>query len=155
LILAVFSIIIIIMLQRFLLQIATLLTVAILFGLTLKQLGVSLFYSIPLGVVLQFGIYYAYITALSAYVELRNKKLENERIKEFSLQGMEVTCPCALKKTEFVPIILNTNNTYKCNTCQKNISVYVVPETALITETIANVTLPAVVATEGENNGNS
>jgi len=143
------------MLKRFLIQIATLFFVATLFGLTLKQFGVSLIYSVPFGIMLQFGIYYAYVTALNAYVELRNKKLENERIKEFSLQGIEVTCPCALKKTEFVPIVLNTNNTYKCNTCQKNISVYIVPETALITETIANITLPTVIPTEEESNGNS
>lgn len=143
------------MLSRLLIQVTILLVTAIFFGLSLRHFGVSLLYSVPLGIILQFGVYYAFVTALDAYVTLRNKKLENERIKEFSLQGMEVTCPCALKKTEFVPIVLNTNNSYKCNTCQKNISVYVVPETALITETIANVTLPTTIPTFTDNNGNS
>jgi len=132
------------MVNRLITQLGLLLTIAILFGLFFRQFGANLFISIPLGILIQFGLYYGYTTALNAYVELKNKKLENERIKEFSLQGLSVTCPCALKKTEFVPITLNTNNTYKCDTCQKNISVYIVPETALITDTVASVTLPPV-----------
>jgi hypothetical protein len=143
------------MLSRLLSQLTALTITAILFGLLLRHFGVSLFIGIPLGVIAQFGVYYAFITTLSAYIELKNKKLENERIKEFSLQGLEVTCPCALKKTEFVPIVLNTNNNYKCNYCQKNISVYIAAETALVTETIASVTLPAPVPLIITDNGNS
>jgi len=143
------------MLSRLLSQLTVLVVTAILFGLLLKHFGVSLFIGIPLGVIIQFGAYYAFITALSAYVELKNKKLENERIKEFSLQGLEVTCPCSLKKAEFVPIILNTNNTYRCDHCQKNVSVYIAAETALVTETIASVTLPAPVPLVITDNGNS
>ena len=143
------------MLSRLLSQLTALVITAILFGLLLKRFGVSLFIGIPLGVIIQFGAYYAFITALSAYIELKNKKLENERIKEFSLQGLEVTCPCSLKKTEFVPIVLNTNNNYKCDYCQKNVSVYIATETALVTETIASVTLPAPVPLIITDNGDS
>jgi hypothetical protein len=143
------------MLSRLLIQLTALIAVSILFGLVLGQFHVNLLYSIPLGIIIQFGLYYAYITALNAYVELKNKKLENERIKEFSLQGLEVTCPCALKKTEFVPIILNTPNTYKCDFCQKNVSVYILSETAMITETLANMTLPAEIPLPQFDNGNS
>jgi len=133
------------MLGKLLTQLTALIIVAILFGLLLQHSGVSLFISIPLGIILQFGVYYAFITILNAFVELRNKKLENERIKEFSLQGLEVTCPCALKKIEFVPIILNTDNKYTCNFCQKNVSVYVVPETALVTEPLALTQMPPII----------
>ena len=143
------------MLNRLITQITALVTISVLFGLILKQLHVSLYYSIPFGIILQFGIYYAFITILSAYVELKNKQLENDRIKEFSLQGLEVTCPCSLKKTEFVPVTLNMSNTYKCDHCQKNISVYITPETALITETLANITLPADIPLLEEDHGNS
>jgi len=143
------------MLSRLLTQLTALVVTAILFGLLLKHFGVSLFIGVTLGVIIQFGLYYAFITVLGAYVELKNKKLENERIKEFSLQGLEVTCPCALKKTEFVPIILNTNNNYKCDYCQKNVSVYIAAETALVTETLASVTLPAPVPLIITDNGNS
>jgi len=143
------------MLSRLLLQLTVLTITAILFGLFLQYFGVSLLIGIPLGVIIQFGVYHAFIIALNAYVELKNKKLENERIREFSLQGLEVTCPCSLKKTEFIPIVLNTNNSYKCDHCQKNVSVYVTAETALVTETIATVTLPAPVPLVITDNGNS
>jgi len=143
------------MLGKLLTQLTSLVVTAILIGLLFKHFGVSLLIGIPIGVIVQFGLYYAFITALSAYVELKNKQLENERIKEFSLQGLDVTCPCSLKKTEFVPIILNTNNTYKCDHCQKNVSVYIATETALMTDTIASVTLPAPVPLIITDNGNS
>jgi hypothetical protein len=135
------------MLQKLITQLLLLLTIASLFGLTLNQFGVHLYYGIPLGIVIQFIFFYVFTTSLNAFIALKNKKLENDRIKEFSLQGLEVTCPCPLRKTEFVPITLNTNNTYKCNQCSKNVSVYIVPETAIITETIANtdiLTAPAL-----------
>jgi hypothetical protein len=142
------------MLSRLLTQITVLVFTAIFIGLIFKHFGITLFIGIPFGVIIQFGIYYAFVTTLNAYVELRNKKLENERIKEFSLQGLEVTCPCSLKKTEFIPIVLNTNNAYKCDHCQKNISVYIAAETALMTDTIASVTLPAPVPLVITDNGN-
>ena len=143
------------MLSRLLTQLTVLVISAVLFGLVLKYFGVTLFIGIPFGIILQFGLYYAFITILNVYIELKNKKLENERIKEFSLQGLEVTCPCTLKKNEFIPIVLNTNNSYKCDYCQKNVSVYIAAETALMTETIASVTLPAPVPLIITDNGNS
>jgi uncharacterized protein (UPF0212 family) len=132
------------MIGKLVTQLTALLTISILFGLYLKHFNVSLMYSIPLGIMMQFGLYYIFIMVLDAWVVLKNKKLENERIKEFSLQGMEVSCPCSLKKVEFVPIILNTNNNYKCNHCQKNISVYVTAETALVTEPLIMPQVPNI-----------
>ena len=132
------------MIGKLVTQLTALLTISILFGLYLKHFNVSLMYSIPLGIMMQFGVYYIFIMVLDAWVVLKNKKLENERIKEFSLQGMEVSCPCSLKKVEFVPIILNTNNNYKCNHCQKNISVYVTAETALVTEPLIMPQVPNI-----------
>jgi hypothetical protein len=132
------------MIGKLVTQLTALLTVSILFGLCLKSLNINLVYSIPLGIMLQFGLYYIFITILDVWVTLKNKKLENERIKEFSLQGMEVSCPCSLKKVEFVPITLNTNNNYKCNHCQKNVSVYITAETALVTEPLIMPQVPNI-----------
>jgi transposase-like protein len=73
-----------------------------------------------------------------AVVALNNKKLENDRIKEFTMQGIEVECPCSRKIKDFVPIRLNTSNKYKCKECQKLISVYITPSTALTTEPIVD-----------------
>jgi hypothetical protein len=135
------------MIGKLVTQLTALLTVSILFGLCLKTLNINLVYSIPLGIMLQFGLYYIFITILDVWVTLKNKKLENERIKEFSLQGMEVSCPCSLKKVEFVPITLNTNNNYKCNHCQKNVSVYITAETALVTEPLIMPQVPNIPTT--------
>lgn len=84
----------------------------------------------------QFVFNYIYLSVFNAFIALKNKKLENERIKEFSMQGLEVECPCSRKIRDFVPIRLNTANKYKCKECMKLISIYVTPSTALSTEPI-------------------
>jgi len=143
------------MVKKLIYQLTALLLIASLIGVILLYFGVPIIYGLLLGIIIQIGLNYCFLTCLDAFVALKNKKLENERIREFSLQGMEVTCPCSLKKTEFVPITLNTANSYKCNYCQKNVSVYVIPETALITETIAStINLPTQI-TEQFKDGNS
>ena len=133
------------MLRRVFIQILLLITVAVVIGLILKNIGISLWYGILIGALLQYAIYNGFIFALNAYVTLRNKQLENERIKEFSLQGLEVTCPCPLKKVEFIPITLNAENIYKCDHCLKNVSVYINPETALVTETLASASVDTII----------
>lgn len=86
----------------------------------------------------QFVFNYIYLSVFDAIIALKNKKLENERIKEFSMQGLEVECPCSRKIRDFVPIRLNTANKYKCKECMKLISIYVTPSTALSTEPIVD-----------------
>jgi hypothetical protein len=66
-------------------------------------------------------------------VEIFAEKLMNDRIKEYSKQGTEVTCPCSRAIKHFVPIQLNTNNSYKCLDCTKNIAVEVDVKTYLET----------------------
>lgn len=102
---------------------------------------------ILLGASLQYVFNFIFISVLNSIIAIKNKKLENERIKEFTLQGLEVECPCSRKIKDFVPIILNTQNKYKCKECQKLISVYVTPSTALTTEPIINtdITSPSIL----------
>ena len=69
-------------------------------------------------------------------VELFIFKLQNEKIKELSKQGMELKCPCYLEKNMFVPINLNAPNSFKCNECNKNIIVDLTAKTFLQTEMI-------------------
>lgn len=66
-------------------------------------------------------------------VEFFAEKLINDRISEYSKQGTEVTCPCARAVKHFVPIQLNTDNSYKCLDCNKNIAVDVEVKTFLET----------------------
>jgi hypothetical protein len=86
----------------------------------------------------QFVFNYIYLSVFDAIIALKNKNLENERIKEFSMQGLVVECPCSRKIRDFVPIRLNTANKYKCKECMKLISIYVTPSTALSTEPIVD-----------------
>lgn len=50
-------------------------------------------------------------------------RLENQRIAEYSKQGMLLKCPCHVQNEEFVPIYLNEPNEYNCGACNKPVSV--------------------------------
>jgi hypothetical protein len=63
-------------------------------------------------------------------------KLQVEKIKEFSKQGMEVKCPCYLEKKMFVPIDLNGVNVFDCKECEKSISVEINTKTFMQTDMI-------------------
>jgi len=126
------------MLKKLLSQIATLVIVSCLFGVLFITFNSSFFVGVGFGIVIQFALYYGYVTTLNTYTALQNKKLENERIKEFSLQSLEVVCPCYKQVKEIVPIRLNTDNKYKCSECSKAVSVFITPETAIVTEPILN-----------------
>lgn len=122
------------MLRKLVVQVSALIAVATLTGILFTTLGINFFIGFFLGVAVQFGAYYGYVNALNAYVLLRNKKLDNERLREFSRQGLRVTCPCHKRVEDFVPVRLNTQNYYKCTECNKTISVYINAETAVATE---------------------
>ena len=63
-------------------------------------------------------------------------KLQVEKLKEFSKQGMEVKCPCYLEKKMFVPIDLNEVNVFNCKECDKSISVDITAKTFMQTDMI-------------------
>lgn len=64
------------------------------------------------------------------------KKLENEKIKEYLKQGVETKCPCEKGVSMFLPIRLDSTNTFKCMECQKNFSVKIDVKTFQNTEII-------------------
>jgi hypothetical protein len=121
---------------RFVIQTLALLILCFSTGYIFKANGLNFYIGAITGGAIQFVFNYIYETIFNAFVALKNKKLENERIKEFTMQGIEVECPCSRKIKDFVPIRLNTSNKYKCKECQKLISVYITPSTALTTEPI-------------------
>ena len=66
--------------------------------------------------------------------EIQFEQIQNERIKEFSKQGINCVCPdenCSHRA--FVPIKLNEENTYECPGCSKKIKVYIGAKTFLAT----------------------
>jgi hypothetical protein len=59
----------------------------------------------------------------SNIVQFFIEKLKNERMKEYSKQGMEVTCPCYKEKKFLLPIKLQEDNAFSCVECNKDFSV--------------------------------
>lgn len=130
------------MIQNLLKQIIPLSLGALLSGALFSAFGVNFFLGVGAGIAIQYGIYYGFVNILNAVVALKNKKLENERIKEFSYQGLEVKCPCFKKHLDIVPIRLNTSNYYKCGDCGKSVSVIITADTAIVTEPLVSTELP-------------
>jgi len=69
-------------------------------------------------------------------IEFLAARLQVEKIKEFSKQGMEIKCPCYMEKKMFVPIDLNNLNTFNCRECDKSVSVEVTAKTFMQTDMI-------------------
>lgn len=130
--------------NKVLFQIGLLLIVACLFGAIFTSLKLNFYLGFIFGILAQYGIYHLFVYCVELYTIIKVKKIEVERIRELSYQGINVTCPCARKINEFVPIRLGTSNYYKCNECQKSVSVFVNTETALVTEPIINTDLNAI-----------
>jgi DNA-directed RNA polymerase subunit RPC12/RpoP len=145
------------MIQRIIIPLIILLAVAFVISVCLSTLHVIWWLGFLVGILGQILLYNAFTSILDVYVTLKNKKLENERIAEFSYQGMEVECPCSKKRKDFVPIRLNDINLYKCGDCEKMVSVYMSAETALQTEPIISTDTTAALAPllATINNGNT
>lgn len=103
--------------------------------------SISLIYSSS---ILNFLKYFFFVTVsqiilYNVYknlVELIAEKIKNERIKEFTKQGIEVSCPCYLNNKMFVPIELGVDNNFNCLECKKDFSVEINAKTFLKTEMI-------------------
>ena len=117
-------------------QISSFVTISVLFGVIFKKFELNFFLGAAFGVAIQFIFTYIFNSIVNTFAAIKNKSLENERIREFTMQGMEVECPCSRKIKAFIPIRLNTANKYKCGECQKTISVFLNSTTALTTEPI-------------------
>jgi hypothetical protein len=61
-------------------------------------------------------------------------RLQVEKIKEYSKQGMEIKCPCYLEKSMFVPIDLNRPNVISCKECEKTLSIDITAKTFMQTD---------------------
>ena len=127
------------MLIRLIIQSLIFLSISVVIGFLLTHAGINLWLGIVTGAVIQLLIHNTFVTILDSYITIKDKKLENERIKEFSYQGLEVTCPCSKKQLDFIPVRLNTQNSYRCSGCDKSISIFINAETAMQTEPILNV----------------
>lgn len=99
------------------------------------SVGYSFVASFLISTVVQFVLFFTVGSVLDFFNEIKMKQINTMRLAELSKQSMEVECPCHKKNREIVPIVLNAKNTYKCTACNKTNSVYIVAETAHVTET--------------------
>jgi len=109
--------------------------VSTLIAAILHFVGVNFIASFLVTTIVQFIVFYTVGSVLDFINEIKMKQINAMRIAEFSKQSMEVTCPCYKKNKEIVPVVLNNKNTYKCSACEKTNSVYIIAETAHVTET--------------------
>lgn len=136
------------MVKKLISQLIPFIAISILFGSVFYTFNFNFFIGVLFGVAFQYVGFFAFSAIFNAIVALKNKKLENERLKELSFQGLEVECPCFKKIKDFIPVRLNTPNYYKCSDCKKTISVLINAETAVVTEPVAT-ELPTLVNPDG------
>jgi len=72
----------------------------------------------------QFTIFWLINNWLRNKHLIENKQLENERIKEFSKQGVEVECSYC-KTPNLIPVRFDTDNDFECVNCEKHNAVYI------------------------------
>ena len=101
---------------NFLKPILTLCSVSAIFAFSFSDGWISFSKIFIVSSIVQVFIYNMY----KHYLYLSAEKIKNDRIKEFSKQGMEVSCPCYLEKKMFVPIELNGTNEFNCIECKKD-----------------------------------
>ena len=69
---------------------------------------------------------------------INNKRLENERIKEFSKQGMIIECAYC-EEMNFVPIRLDERNEFVCEKCNEKNAVQISVAASRITTPIDSI----------------
>lgn len=82
--------------------------------------------------IVQIVLYNIYRQIVVLFME----KITNDRISEYTKQGVEVTCPCSRAIKNLIPIQLNTDNSYKCLDCARNVTVNVEVKTFLETQPV-------------------
>lgn len=86
-------------------------------------LGYNPTYTFSILTIAQLILGYAINTIVSSYTTIKNKALENERLKLYSMQSAELKCAfCG--EVSVVPIRLDIDNEYVCPSCGKRNSVY-------------------------------
>jgi hypothetical protein len=70
------------------------------------------------------------------FIRERYEKVYNERLKEYSKQGCEITCPCDRACRHFIPIEINGDNSYACQDCDRKIAVDVQVKSFLSTDPV-------------------
>lgn len=92
---------------------------------------------------LQYGFWQVFVmatgtqiilfAALNSFRDINLRKIEVDRIKSMERQGLSVVCPCHKAVDQFIPVTLNSNNSYICDGCDKRVNVQINAETVMAT----------------------
>lgn len=99
-------------------------TVSLLVGLVFWATGYDYVKPIILTMVGQFAVFWLFNTWLRKQHMIQTNKLENERIKEFSKQAVDVECSYC-KSTNLIPVRFDVDNDFECTNCGKPNAVYI------------------------------
>lgn len=72
----------------------------------------------------QFVVFWLINTWIRSRQLTQNKQLENERIKQFNSQGVEVECSYC-KTSNLIPVRFDIDNDFECLNCGKPNAVYI------------------------------
>jgi len=90
----------------------------------LHFLGFDILKTFTISAIVLIIVGFIYGQFIDTYITLNLKRIENERIKEFTKQGLDVECAyCG--ENNFVPIRLAEKNEFTCTSCAKVNSVYI------------------------------
>ncbi len=107
--------------------------VAATFSYFLSFLGIPVYSSFILLVVIQFLFFYFF----GEYQKNKRNNLKVQAdlklLEEINRQSTDVICPCDRNIRTHIPININGDNNYTCPGCNKNISVFITTKTALAT----------------------
>jgi len=79
------------------------------------------------------GVQIVLFAVVNSLREASIRKVEVERIKTLEKQGIQVTCPCYKEISQFIPVVLNEDNSYMCDGCNKRVNVEINAETRMAT----------------------
>jgi len=98
-------------------------------------LGISFWPVFGLASIFQIFVFNLFSMWRKQRAEIEFELIQNERIKEFSKQGIECICPDENCQTKtFVPIQLDLENRYDCPKCKKGVKVFIGSKTFLETQ---------------------
>ena len=93
-------------------------------GTTFWSLDQGFLKPFVLSIILQFIGFWIFNTISQRIFSIKERQLENERIAEFSKQGVEVDCAYC-KTTNLVPVRFDVDNDFECVNCGKPNAIYI------------------------------
>ena len=130
--------------RRILISLSITVGISLAIAYILTFFGMSFLRTFGLIFILHFFIFGAinYVTGVWAAIKLR--QIETEQMKSLDSQGAYVNCSfCG--SPSFVPIILNSPNSYTCTECQKENAILIGIETAQPTDPITDLDPTSVI----------